>query len=79
MPNRSFSGTAFLERIGKTAYYRSGEEPLILTESQRNDRRQERIKMAKINQQLGGKAKYLLPELAHRGNFAPPQDDATST
>jgi len=29
-----------LEKIGKTLFFRSGQEPLILNEEQREDRRQ---------------------------------------
>jgi hypothetical protein len=33
--------------------------------------------MVRMNRGLGGKKKYVVPHLAHAGNFAPMQDDHT--
>ena len=34
-----FSVRTILEKMGKTLFFRSGDEPLILTEEQRDDRK----------------------------------------
>jgi hypothetical protein len=73
-----FTGLKFLERCGKTGFFRSGLEPLILDESQRLQRRKKRIEEFSKNRDLSGRGIFLVPHLAHSGNFAPPQDDATS-
>ncbi|KAG1665259.1 putative 3-hydroxybutyryl-CoA dehydrogenase [Nymphon striatum] len=67
-----------LEVSGKTPFLRSGNEPLILTEEQRESRRCERKKQIERNQFLGGHTNCLIPDLAHFGNFAPVQDDSTA-
>jgi len=69
--------TQWLERMGKTAFLRSGPEPLILSEEDRDMRWKTRAAMIKTNRGLGGRVVSHLPYLAHRGNFAPPQDDET--
>jgi len=69
--------TQWLERMGKTAFLRSGPEPLILSEEERELRWKERALMVSQNRGLGGRVVKHLPSLAHRGNFAPPQDDET--
>jgi len=71
-------GLNFLERCGKTGFFRSGPEPLILDEAQRVQRRKRRIEEFVKNRDLSGRGVFLLPHLAHSGNFAPPQDDTTS-
>lgn len=68
----------FLERCGKTAFFRSGPEPLILNENQRLDRRKFRADLYKQNKILSGRGHFLLPDLAHAGNFAPTQDDSNA-
>ena len=69
--------TAWLERLGKTAFLRSGPEPLILSEEERDDRWRRRAAVLRNSRGLTGLANTHLPLLAHRGNFAPPQDDET--
>ena len=74
----AFAGLKFLERCGKTGFFRSGLEPLILDEGQRSQRRKKRMEEFSKNRDLSGRGIFLVPHLAHSGNFAPPQDDATS-
>ena len=69
--------TQWLEKMGKTAFQWSGPEPLVLTEEEREARRRLRAASVKSNRGLGGRVVTHLPRLAHRGNFAPPQDDET--
>jgi hypothetical protein len=72
-------GIAFLERCGKTAFFRSGTEPMILNEDQRLERRKGRAEVYRQNRTISGRSHYLVPKLAHAGNFAPAQDDSTGT
>ena len=72
-----FAGLNLLERCGKTAFFRSGNEPLILNDEQREERRKNRAELFKKNRYVSSRANNLLPNLAHQGNFAPVQDDAT--
>ena len=67
----------FLERCGKTGFFRSGPQPLILNEEQRNSRRTHRAEQFKKNRLLSSRANCVIPYLAHNGNYAPIQDDAT--
>ena len=69
----------FLERSGKTAFFRSGINALILDDEQRDFRRQQRKRFLAVNRHLGGRERrsLLTPRLAHAGNFAPVQDDCT--
>ena len=69
--------TDWLERLGKTGFLRSGPEPLILTEEDRDGRWRRRAAVLRNSRGLTGTATTQLPLLAHRGNFAPPQDDET--
>ena len=69
--------THWLARMGKTGFLRSGPEPLILSEEERESRWKDRAMMVTQNRGLGGRVVKHLPSLAHRGNFAPPQDDQT--
>ena len=69
--------TQWLERMGKTAFLRSGPEPLVLSEEEREARWRLRAASVRSNRGLGGRVVTHLPRLAHRGNFAPPQDDET--
>ena len=71
------AGLNLLERCGKTAFFRSGNEPLILNDEQREERRKNRAELFKKNRYVSSRANNLLPNLAHQGNFAPIQDDAT--
>ena len=68
---------SWLERLGKTAFLRSGPEPLILSEEARDERWRRRAALLRSSRGLTGRATTHLPLLAHRGNFAPPQDDET--
>ncbi len=70
----------FLERCGKSGFFRSGPHPLVLNDSERAQRRKKRQKLFAINKHLGGrdKSSLITPVLAHAGNFAPPQDDVTN-
>ena len=69
--------TRWLERMGKTAFLRSGPEPLVLSQDEREARWRLRAASVRSNRGLGGRVVTHLPRLAHRGNFAPPQDDET--
>ncbi|KAL5008765.1 hypothetical protein ScPMuIL_014346 [Solemya velum] len=66
---------AMLEKMGKTLFFRSGGEPLILSEEQREDRKQVRLEQIKNSSGVGYFFENAIPTLAHRGNDAPPQDD----
>ena len=66
-----------MERCGKTAFFRSGSEPLILNDEQRLERRKNRAQVFKKNRILSGRGQFFVPNLAHAGNFAPIQDDST--
>ena len=68
--------TGWLERLGKTAFLRSGPEPLVLSEAEREERWNRRAALLRSSRGLTGLTSHL-PLLAHRGNFAPPQDDET--
>jgi hypothetical protein len=65
----------FLEKIGKTCFLRSGKEPLILTEDEREARKKMRAHQIKVHRGLSSFGRNYVPELAHCGNFAPPQDN----
>ena len=67
----------FVEKLGKTGFFRSGNQPLILTEDQRTDRKANRLKEFQNHRFLGGKSVQLMPSLAHSGNFATIEDDRT--
>jgi len=71
------TATSWLERMGKTAFLRSGPEPLILSEEEREERWRQRAASVVEHRGLGGRPVTHLPMLAHRGNFAPTQDDET--
>jgi len=69
----------FLERCGKTGFFRSGPQPLILNEDQRSARRAFRADQFKKNRIISSRAtNSIIPYLAHNGNFAPIQDDASA-
>ena len=76
---RLLLGLGFLSRLGKTGYFSSGSgPPRILSEKERARRLEERRRAAKRNGRKAGRrddALSIVPELAHAGNFAPPQDD----
>ena len=48
-----------------------------LNEEQRNSRRIHRAEQFKKNRLLSSRANCVIPYLAHNGNYAPIQDDAT--
>ncbi|KAL3873919.1 hypothetical protein ACJMK2_036996 [Sinanodonta woodiana] len=64
-----------LERMGKTLFFRSGEEPLILSEDQREERKNARLEQIKITSGVDFHLSNGIPMLSHRGNVAPLQDD----
>ena len=66
-----------IEKTGKTAFFRSGPEPLILNDEQRYERRKHRAEFFKQNRIISNRGHVILPNLAHSGNFAPIQDDST--
>ncbi|XP_050404203.1 3-hydroxybutyryl-CoA dehydrogenase [Patella vulgata] len=67
----------FLEKMGKTLFFRSGIHPLILTEEQREERKKNRIAQIKEMNNSGHQC-VLLPLLSHSGNIKPKQDDEDS-
>lgn len=54
----------FLERMGKIAFFRSGSEPLVLTEEQREARRNTYVRYLKKNKGQLRKARSTVPDLA---------------
>ncbi|XP_006813149.1 putative 3-hydroxybutyryl-CoA dehydrogenase [Saccoglossus kowalevskii] len=64
-----------LERIGKTLFFRSGQEPLILSEEQIESRKQARREQLRRQRGLMGIPEVYIPQLGHNGNLSPPQDD----
>jgi len=64
-----------LERMGKTLFFRSGGDPLILTEEQREARKQARLEQIRASHGLGSQFNNALPALAHPGNVQPNQDE----
>ena len=70
-------GLKLIEKCGKTAFFRSGPEPLILNDEQRFERRKHRAEFFKQNRIISSRGHVLMPNLAHSGNFAPVQDDFT--
>ncbi|GAB6027713.1 hypothetical protein CHUAL_001949 [Chamberlinius hualienensis] len=68
-----------LSRMGKTIFFRSGPEPLVLNKTQREIRIMARREQVEFNKHLGGRWNYVVPELAHCGNFAPAADGQTGT
>lgn len=63
-----------LEKMGKTLFFRSGGEPLILNEEQREARKNARLEQIKSASGLGHFFENAIPALSHRGNVAPAQD-----
>jgi hypothetical protein len=70
-------GLNLIEKCGKTAFFRSGPEPLILNDEERYERRKQRAEFFKKNRIISSRGHVLLPNLAHTGNYAPVQDDST--
>jgi hypothetical protein len=64
---------SLLERMGKTLFYRSGGEPLVLTEDQRDERKKAHLE--KIRPRFGGPANGSIPALLHYGTMNASQDD----
>ncbi|ELU17936.1 hypothetical protein CAPTEDRAFT_222534 [Capitella teleta] len=64
-----------LERMGKTLFFRSGDEPLILNEDQREARRLARIEQMRSSSGIGAYLEHSLPALSHKGNAPPPSED----
>ncbi|XP_033115849.1 probable 3-hydroxybutyryl-CoA dehydrogenase [Anneissia japonica] len=65
----------FLEKMGKTLFFRSGKEPLILTPQQIESRKIARREQIRRQQGLPGLLTVALPQLGHDGNMVPNQDD----
>lgn len=69
MPNKYTSGLVIeklrnlLEKMGKTLFFRSGSEPLILSEEQREERIQARKEHIKLNSGLGASYVHGIPNL----------------
>lgn len=66
---------SLMERMGKTLFFRSGGEPLILSEEQREFRKNARLEQIKNS---SGHSRYLensLPTFSHRGNVVSLHDD----
>ncbi|XP_074650952.1 putative 3-hydroxybutyryl-CoA dehydrogenase isoform X2 [Tubulanus polymorphus] len=64
-----------LEKMGKTLFFRSGGEPLILSEEQREERKKARMEQIKNTSGLGYMLQHVVPALSHRGNLPPQSDD----
>ncbi|KAK2192439.1 hypothetical protein NP493_31g03001 [Ridgeia piscesae] len=64
-----------LEQMGKTLFFRSGGQPLILNEEQREARVQARIEQVKSSCGLGNFFENTVPTLAHNGNVTPTSDN----
>ncbi|XP_064602416.1 LOW QUALITY PROTEIN: 3-hydroxybutyryl-CoA dehydrogenase-like [Liolophura sinensis] len=64
-----------LEKMGKTLFFRSGGEPLILSEDQREERKRARLEQIRNSSGMTYFFESTLPALSHRGNNAPPPDD----
>lgn len=56
-----------MDRMGKTLFFRSGGEPLILTEEQREQRKQARIEELQSLSGFGHNSAQTFPALTHRG------------
>lgn len=80
-PGKYTSGQAIekvrtlLEKMGKTLFFRSGGEPLILSEDQRESRKFARLQQIKNQSGLGHIFESTIPTLGHHGNMTPVQDD----
>ncbi|XP_060067580.1 probable 3-hydroxybutyryl-CoA dehydrogenase [Ylistrum balloti] len=57
-----------LERMGKTLFFRSGGEPLILSEEQREERKKARLEQIKSSSGVGHLFESMIPALSHQGN-----------
>ncbi|XP_072163173.1 probable 3-hydroxybutyryl-CoA dehydrogenase [Diadema setosum] len=64
-----------LEKMGKTLFYRSGREPLILTETQILSRKHARRQQILRERGLAGFPTSMVPGLGHNGNITPIQDE----
>ncbi|XP_038075349.1 3-hydroxybutyryl-CoA dehydrogenase-like [Patiria miniata] len=69
----------FLEGIGKTLFFRSGREALILTPEQINSRKLARRQQLLRQHGMLGIPDRGMPHLGHGGNLTPPQDDECAT
>ncbi|XP_003730074.2 uncharacterized protein LOC100892111 [Strongylocentrotus purpuratus] len=68
-----------LEKMGKTLFYRSGKEPLILSDIQIASRKLARRKQILRQRGLAGFPLNDVPGLGHDGNTTPMQDDDCAT
>ncbi|XP_005112901.2 E3 ubiquitin-protein ligase rififylin [Aplysia californica] len=66
--------------MGKTLFFRSGSQPLILSEEQRAERKRARQEEMSSSSGLGTYLERLIPGLKHRGNYNPKdtQDEAAA-
>ncbi|XP_076442203.1 3-hydroxybutyryl-CoA dehydrogenase-like [Babylonia areolata] len=69
---------AMLERMGKTMFFRSGDHPRILSEEQREERKQARLEQLKNSSGGGLYTDKNIPPLFHKGNRQPSRDDEDS-
>ncbi|XP_014787242.1 probable 3-hydroxybutyryl-CoA dehydrogenase isoform X1 [Octopus bimaculoides] len=75
-PETIEKGRKFLEKMGKTLFFRSGTEPLILKEEEKDMRKQLRLEQIKNSFGMTHLFKKTVPKLSHDGNEAPSQDEA---
>ncbi|KAJ8308799.1 hypothetical protein KUTeg_014311 [Tegillarca granosa] len=66
---------SMLERMGKTLFFRSGGEPLILSEEQREERKLARLEQINTSSGVGHLFESIIPTLSHKGNIAPSKED----
>lgn len=78
-PNKYTSGQVIekvrtlLEKMGKTLFFRSGTEPLVLSEEQREERRQVVRDQVKSNSGIGTFYVHDIPSLSHSGGHGSSQ------
>ncbi|GAB1609757.1 uncharacterized protein LOC115216963 [Argonauta hians] len=75
-PETIEKGRKFLEKMGKTLFFRSGGEPLILKEEEREMRKQLRLEQIKNSFGMTHFFKKVVPKLGHDGNENMSQEGA---
>ncbi|XP_063958432.1 3-hydroxybutyryl-CoA dehydrogenase-like isoform X2 [Lytechinus pictus] len=78
-PNNVEKVRQLLEKMGKTLFYRSGKEPLILSAIQIASRKLARRQQILRQRGLAGFPQNDVPGLGHDGNTTPMQDDECAT
>ncbi|KAK3093905.1 hypothetical protein FSP39_021666 [Pinctada imbricata] len=68
---------AMLERMGKTLFFRSGAQPLVLSEEQREERKIARLEQLKSSSGISMMFEKKIPLLAHEGNSTSSHDQDT--